>query len=235
VFATASRRRPIILASASPRRHDLLALSGLDFAVSPVATPEIAQPGEAPADFARRMSRTKAEVAAAHGERGAIVIGADTIVVLDEAPGAAGTIIGKPRDAAQAIETLRRLRGRMHRVLTALTVVDTAAVVELEDLVTAHVPMRAYGDDEIEAYVATGNALDKAGAYAIQYQGFRPVDKERFVDCFAVVMGLPVCRLLRLLEQIGVASRLAQPPADCQRFDARACPIYASFDKDNAG
>ena len=241
MFATASRVRPLILASASPRRHHLLALSGLHFAVRAADAAEIAHPGETPAHFARRMSRTKAEAAAAESaaaepgsaERGAVVIGADTIVVLDETPGGPGTIIGKPRDAAQAIETLRSLRGRIHRVLTALTVIDTATGVALDDLVTAHVPMRAYSDDEIVAYVATGNPLDKAGAYAIQYQGFRPVDQDRFADCFAAVMGLPVCRLLRLLQQVGIASHPHRTLGDCEHFDARACPIYASIDKDN--
>lgn len=223
----------MILASSSPRRHDLLALGGVDFQVRPAAVYEVPYPTETPLEFVTRMSRAKAGQVAATAGAGAVVIGADTVVVLDEAP-AASAILGKPRDAQDAAEILRRLRGRTHRVLTALTVVDTGRQVELGDVVTACVPMRAYGDDEIDAYVATGDPLDKAGAYAIQYPAFDPVDRARFADCFANVMGLPVCRLLRLLEQVGVEARLPRPPADCDHFDSSACPIClaAAIDQD---
>ena len=181
------------------------------------------------------MSRTKARLAAAAtagAEPDAVVIGADTIVVLDEGSGAP-SILGKPRDAAQAAEMLRRLRGRSHRVLTAITLIDTASGAERSEVVTARVPMRAYGDDEIEAYVAGGDPLDKAGAYGIQHPRFKPVDGRQFADCFATVMGLPVCRLLRLLEERGVPPQLARPPADCARFDPAACPIYPAIDQDS--
>jgi MAF protein len=216
------RMRPVILASASPRRQELLALGGIDFRVSPVSLPEIAEPGEAPADFARRLSRAKARAGAANAPAGALVIGADTIVVLD------GEILGKPTDPAHAVELLRRLRGRTHVVLTAVTVLDLPADRELGDLIESRVPMRAYTDREIDAYVATGDPLDKAGAYAIQYPGFQPVDLARFEDCFANVMGLPVCCLLRLLARAGVTPRAAdglRPPSDCARFDVSACPV----------
>ncbi|MCC6190584.1 MAG: septum formation protein Maf [Anaerolineales bacterium] len=217
--------RPVILASASPRRHELLALGGIDFRVSPVSVPEIAQPGEAPAEFARRLSQVKARAAPA--APGAVVIGADTIVVL------AGEIIGKPAGPDHAALLLRQLRGRPHLVFTAITVLDTASGAELSDLVEARVPMRAYSDAEIAAYVATGDPLDKAGAYAIQYPGFQPVDLARFEDCFANVMGLPVCRVLRLLAQVGVTPRPgangSRPPAGCAAFDAAACPIVAQL------
>src|SRR6185369_12154836 len=106
--------RPIILASGSPRRRELLALSGLAYEVRPAAVLETPLPGEAPAAFATRMSRDKARLAAGSaGEPGALVMGADTIVVLD------GDIIGKPQSARHAVEILRRLRGRVHQVLTA--------------------------------------------------------------------------------------------------------------------
>jgi septum formation protein len=224
--------RPIILASSSPRRHELLALSGLDFQVRPAAADETAQPSEGPEEFVQRMSRTKAGVvaAAAAGGRAEVVIGADTIVVLDDVPGQP-SILGKPRDAREAAEMLCRLRGRTHRVLTSVSVVDTASQVRLEDNVTARVPMRTYSDEEIEAYVATGNPLDKAGAYAIQFAGFKPVDHEHFSDCFATVMGLPVCALLGLLEQTGIEAPLARPAADCHAFDPAACPIYPLIDQ----
>ena len=230
--------RPIILASGSPRRRELLALSGLAYEVRPAAVLETPLPGEGPAAFATRMSQAKARLAAdgkasaaGSAEPGALVLGADTIVVLD------GAIIGKPAGAAQAVEILRRLRGRTHQVLTAITVIDTAAEprAELTNLVTTPVPMRAYSDEEIEAYVATGNPLDKAGAYAIQYAGFQPVDLEHFAGCFANVMGLPVCRLLRLLAARGVQpSRLHQPPGDCDHFEPGACPIIPQIVMESA-
>jgi MAF protein len=226
--------RPIILASSSPRRRELLALSGLDFQVRPAAAVETAHPGEGPEEFVQRMSRTKAGLGAATvaaaGAGAEVVIGADTIVVLDETPGQP-SILGKPRDAREAAEMLCRLRGRTHRVLSSVSVVDTASQVELDDVVTARVPMRNYSDEEIGAYVATGNPLDKAGAYAIQFAGFKPVDHEHFSDCFATVMGLPVCTLLGLLEQTGIEAPLAWPAADCQRFDPAACPIYPLIDQ----
>jgi len=223
--------RQLILASGSPRRRELLALSGLAYEVRPAAVLETPLPGEAPAAFATRMSRDKARLAAGSaGEPGALVMGADTIVVLD------GDIIGKPQSARHAVEILRRLRGRVHQVLTAITVIDTRAEppVELTELVTTPVPMRAYSDEEIEAYVATGNPLDKAGAYAIQYAGFQPVDLERFAGCFANVMGLPVCRLLRLLAERGLPTPLAQPPGDCEPFQAGACPIVPQIVMESA-
>ncbi|MEP7359634.1 MAG: nucleoside triphosphate pyrophosphatase [Anaerolineales bacterium] len=224
--------RPLILASGSPRRRELLALSGLAYAVRPAAAVEVPQAGEAPADFARRMSTTKARAAAKEAEPGALVIGADTIVVLD------GEIIGKPSGPAHAVELLRRLRGRPHQVLTAITVMDTAAdpPLELTDLVTTPVPMRGYSDEEIEAYVATGNPLDKAGAYAIQYAAFQPVAMERFAGCLANVMGLPLCRLLGLLAQRGLASATpaAQPLGDCQHFDSDACPFIREINLERA-
>jgi MAF protein len=222
--------RPIILASGSPRRRELLALSGLGFDVRPAAVVEVPLPVETPAAFAARMSQSKARLAAETAEAGALVVGADTIVVLD------GEIIGKPLGAAQAVEILRRLRGRTHQVLTAITVIDAAAEppAELADLVATPVPMRAYSDEEIEAYVATGNPLDKAGAYAIQYAGFQPVDLEQFGGCFANVMGLPICRLLRLLAQRGVSPSLSQPAGDCEQFRAGECPIVPQIVMESA-
>jgi MAF protein len=215
----------VILASASPRRRELLALSGLDFEARPAALPEVPLPGEAPAAFARRMSQAKARQAAQTAPPGALVIGADTIVVLD------GQIIGKPDDPAHAARLLRRLRARPHQVLTALTVLDPATGRQADDLVSAAVPMRAYTDAEITAYVATGNPLDKAGAYAIQYGGFQPVDLASFGDCFANVMGLPVCSLLRLVDRLRPGLVLGGL-GDCHRFDERQCPFFTRINQE---
>jgi len=215
----------VILASSSPRRRELLALGGIDFQVRPAALDETVQPGEDPQAYVQRLSRGKAQAAAAAAPE-AVIIGADTTVVLDN------EILGKPTDGNEAEAMLRQLRGRTHRVLTAISVLDSASAAQRDEVVTAQVPMRAYSDDEIRAYVATGNPLDKAGAYAIQFQGFKPVDAARFTDCFATVMGLPVCRVLSLLEQAGLPPRLERPPANCHHFDAAACPIYPLIDQD---
>lgn len=217
---------PLILASSSPRRRELLELSGLDFAARPAAADETPQAGESPEAYAQRMSRTKATLVAGSAPADTLVIGADTIVVLDDDGPAGPSILGKPSGPAQAVDMLQRLRARQHRVLTAVSLVAGAAQARRDDLVTANVPMRAYSDDDIRAYVATGNPLDKAGAYAIQFAGFQPVDRSRFHDCFATVMGLPVCSLLGLLAQAGVEAPLSNPPADCHHFDPSACPIY---------
>lgn len=218
----------IVLASASPRRRELLALSGLEFDVLPTSIPEVPRPSETAGDYVQRLSLEKAlaaaeALAARDSPPNAAVIGADTEVVLGQ------HIIGKPGGPEHAIVMLQKLRGRAHLVLTGLTVLDTASGQHLTDYVLARVPMRNYSDAEIEAYVATGNPLDKAGAYAIQFGPFQPVDLEAFQDCFATVMGLPVCRLLRLLRRLRPElvnpDEVPRPLGDCARFRRDDCPI----------
>ncbi len=228
--------RPVVLASTSPRRRELLALGGVTFQVLATATPELEQPGETAAALVLRLSQAKARAAAAHPAtpEDAIILGADTTVVLTDDAGRE-TILNKPGDAAEATAMLRQLRGRPHRVLTALTLIDTAQPAEFTDLVAARVPMRNYTDAEIAAYVATGDPLDKAGAYAIQYPAFQPVDLPNFHDCFATVMGLPVCRVLarlRALNAVLSAPALSgQTLADCAHATAGpACPIVAHIE-----
>jgi len=217
----------VVLASASPRRRELMALSGLEFEVIPAAVPEVPQPGEGAGDYVQRLSQDKAVAAAAKAPASALVIAADTEVVFEQ------QIIGKPTDAAHAAALLRQLRGRTHLVLTGLTLLDTATGQRLTDLVSARVPMRDYADAEIEAYVATGNPLDKAGAYAIQFGPFQPVDLASFQDCFANVMGLPVCRLLRLVRRLRPAlvdgDGTPRPLGDCARFVAGDCPVIGGI------
>ncbi len=210
--------RPLVLASASPRRRQLLALGGWAFELCPVDAVEIPHPEESPADFVRRMSQTKARLAAQGVNCNALIVAADTTVTID------GRILNKPADAREAIAMLAQLRGRTHEVLTAITVLDTATGRASTDLARSRVPMRAYGDAELNAYVATGDPLDKAGAYAIQHPGFQPVDREQFGDCFANVMGLPLCHLLRRLRRLDFES-LTNLPAECQRFIPYECPV----------
>ncbi len=223
--------RTLILASASPRRRELLALSGLRFEVQSADAPEIPEPGESPADFVRRMSAVKArQVAASYGNGhapGALIIGADTVVTIDN------DILGKPAGPQHALEMLSRLRGRTHEVLTGLSVLDASTGKVYTDLARSAVPMRNYSEAELAAYVATGDPLDKAGAYAIQHPRFHLVDEARFADCFANVMGMPLCVLLRRLRALNVQPQ-TDLPAACQRFIPYACPVFAAILKEDS-
>ena len=183
----------VILASASPRRRELLALIGIAHEVRPADLDESLIAGETPAGHAERLARAKAHAVAGR-ERDAVVIAADTIVVVD------GDILGKPRDAVQAAAMLRRLRGRSHTVITAIAVArgeQTESAVE-----SVEVTFRPLSDPEIAAYVATGEPLDKAGAYGIQ--GYGATIVERVNGDYFSVMGLGLRRLVELLERVGV-------------------------------
>jgi septum formation protein len=183
----------VVLASSSPRRRELLALVGIAHEVVPANIDESYLRGETPTGHAERLARQKAAVVAA-GAPDAVTIGADTVVVVD------GDVLGKPRDAAHAAEMLRRLSGRSHRVITAVAAVwrgATASAVEEVD-----VTFRPLGDAEIAAYVATGEPMDKAGAYGIQ--GYGATIVERVDGDYFAVMGLALNRLVRLLESLGL-------------------------------
>ena len=132
------------------------------------------------------------------------------------------TVLGKPAHAAEAVKMLRQLRGRTHQVYTGLAVLRTDFREALTDVCVTDVPMRRYGDLEIEAYVASADPLDKAGAYGIQHPGFHPV--QDLAGCYASVMGLPLCHLLRLLRQIGAAAQ-SDLPRRCQDHLNYACPV----------
>jgi len=207
----------ILLASNSPRRRQLLALGGWEFDSASSDVDESALPGETPAAYVVRLAREKALACTGGASPGQIVIGSDTTVVLD------GEILGKPADAAEAESMLRRLRGRTHQVYTGIAALDPASGRLLTDLCITDVPMRAYSGEEIGAYVATGDPLDKAGAYAIQHPGFQPVAS--MAGCYASVMGLPLCHLMRMLRQFGTVPRSDLPGA-CQAFLSYECPVY---------
>ncbi len=121
---------------------------------------------------------------------------------------------------------LRRLRGRTHQVYTAITLIDLQTDRSITDLACSDVPMRNYTDEEIEAYIASGDPFDKAGAYAIQHDGFRPV--ENFAHCFANVMGLPLCHVVRSLRQLGVDVP-NDVPTLCQAYIRYECPVFESI------
>lgn len=183
----------IVLASGSPRRRLLLEQLGLTVEVRPAHVNEAVLPGEKPGPHVERLAREK--VAAVAGEPGdALVIGGDTVVVLD------GEILGKPRDAGHAVEMLLRLEGREHRVDTGVAVAAPGGAMR-SAVVSATVRFRPLGRRAAEAYVATGEPMDKAGAYGIQGYGSVLVEEVRG-DYFAV-MGLPVQRVVRLFEDLG--------------------------------
>jgi septum formation protein len=183
----------VILASASPRRRELLALVGIAHDLRPADIDESLMPGETPVAHAERLARAKAH-AIAEREPDAVVIAADTIVVVD------GDILGKPRGPAEAAAMLRRLSARTHIVYTAMAVARGARTESAVEKVT--VTFRALTGEEIDRYVATGEPLDKAGAYGIQ--GFGATIVERVEGDYFSVMGLGLRRLVELLGRVGV-------------------------------
>lgn len=201
--------QPLILASASPRRRELLGRLGLPFTIVPSDVDEMLDPTVAPPVAAMLLAVSKAR-AVASGRPDATVIGADTIVVLPEAP---PRILGKPADAAEATMMLCALRDRWHSVSTGIAVVRGDAV--WRDVVTADVRMAAYGDDAIARYIASGEPFDKAGGYAAQGLGGALVAEIRGSEL--TVVGLPLRRLAELLREAGVAAPIA-PAAIVDRW-----------------
>jgi septum formation protein len=184
---------PILLASASPRRRDLLQAAGIPFEVDAPFVDETRRPTESAEAYVERMAREKATAAAVrHPER--VVLAADTIVVIGD------RVLGKPHDSADAAVMLRALSGRSHVVMTAVAVARNGNVHAAVDRTT--VRMRRIDDDEIGAYVSTGEPLDKAGAYAIQ--GGAQAFIEGIDGALDTVIGLPVGRARALLREVGV-------------------------------
>lgn len=183
----------LILASASPRRRELLGRLGVPFEIVPSNAEEIVPDGAAPEAVAVELALVKARVVAVDYP-GRVVIGADTVVAIGK------SILGKPRDDAEAVAMLRLLRGRWHTVSTGVAVVRDDQT--WQDVVTASVRMREYGDEEIARYVASGEPRDKAGAYAVQGLGGALVAEVRGSEL--TVVGLPLRRLAELLVAAGV-------------------------------
>ena len=197
----------LILASRSPRRQALLQRLEVDFEIASADIDETQQPGEPPTALVQRLALEKAQAVAARLP-GCAVLGADTIVVLE------GEVLGKPVDPDEAAAMLRRLRGRPHTVWSAVYACNPALGREATALNESTVWMRRYGDDEIAAYVASGDPMDKAGAYAIQHPGFAPA--ERVSGCYSGVMGFPLGDVVQVLRAIGVqvpgeATAVCQP------------------------
>jgi len=189
--------KPLILASGSPRRRELLSEAGVPHEVIPADIDEQIQPGESPREMTLRLAREKALAVAARIPEAPPrhVLGSDTTVVLD------GEIIGKPRDAEDAVSLLQRLTGRTHRVVTAVAIVETASGRVVDCAVESRVHMRSASEDALRDYVKTGEPLDKAGAYAIQGQGAWLVTG--FEGSRTNIIGLPVEETLALLKRAG--------------------------------
>lgn len=189
----------LYLASKSPRRSELLARLGLDFGLLDVDVPEHRAPGEPAEDYVRRVAREKAGAGLLHvvGVSGAVVLGGDTEVVLDD------DVFGKPRDAADAAAMLRRLSGRAHRVISALSLVSASR--EAMAVSMSEVTFAELDDDAIDAYLATGEWQDRAGAYAIQ--GRAQAFIAHLSGSYSGVMGLPLFETAQLLQTFGLGAK----------------------------
>lgn len=186
----------LYLASASPRRRELLAQIGVSFTTHVVPIDETPQPGEAPAAYVERLALAKAQAALGtlDDRRDAVVLGSDTAVVLD------GRILGKPVDREDALATLAALSGREHQVLTAVALVSDARGEAR--VVTSTVRFKALDRTQLEAYWATGEPRDKAGSYGIQ--GLAAVFVSQMQGSYSAVVGLPLCETAELLAQFAI-------------------------------
>ena len=188
---------------------------GLPFVAQLSAAEEQTLASESAADMVLRLSRAKAQAVRPHAD-GRLIIAADTSVAFRD------QVLGKPVDAQDAVLMLRQLRGHTHTVHSGLTLLNPTTGKAITELVQSRVVMRRYTDDEIAAYVATGDPLDKAGSYAIQYAEFKPV--ARITGCYANVMGLPLCHLYCLLRDLNVAPPVS-PQWACDQFNHRRCRV----------
>ena len=194
--APSSPEPAIVLASASPRRRELLASLGVPFQVVPSHAPEEMRPGETPEEHVIRLSKGKAlEVAARAEVNGCWFIGSDTIVLRD------ADILGKPTDAREAAGMLRSLSGRSHRVLSGYAVHDRRSGATVAGSVATTVRFKELTEAEIAGYIATGEPFDKAGAYAIQGIGAFMIPA--ITGSYTNVVGLPLCEVVEVLENLG--------------------------------
>lgn len=189
-----TKEKKLILASASPRRSELLRAAGIDFAVRVADIDESILPGESPCDYVLRLSLEKAQAVVSTNEA---ALGADTTVVVE------GEIVGKPVDEADARRMLRLLSGRWHEVLTGVSLVNpSSGQNHSSDVAITRVKFASLSDAEIEWYVATGEPMDKAGAYGIQGYASRFV--ESIEGSYSNVVGLPVQMVYRMISEFGL-------------------------------
>ena len=213
----------LILASGSPRRRELISLLGLPFAIMVADVDEdvvtVADPAQNVVGRALLKAEAVRDILRSEGRIG-LVLGSDTTV----ADGV--EMLNKPTDETEAVGMLEQLRGRVHQVHTGIALCHTGGRT-VTDVASVAVPMRDYSDDEIKQYVASGDPMDKAGAYAIQSKSFAPVPELR--DCFAGVMGLPLCHLVRNLRAFGIELEGESISADCQTHLTYSCHVHKSI------
>ena len=202
------------------RRRQLIALTGWDFIVSVSDVDESTRENESPGEYVLRLAESKARAGMSRAQADQIILAADTTVV------DADSILGKPADSGDAVRMLDQLRGHTHQVYTGVALHRIRDGKTLIEMCVTDVPMRSYSDEEITAYVQTGDPLDKAGAYAIQHPDFQPVEK--MAGCYASVMGLPICSLSVLLRQAGITPR-ADVARNCQATLNYQCPVFKIF------
>ncbi|MCC7117213.1 MAG: septum formation protein Maf [Anaerolineales bacterium] len=210
----------LVLASSSPRRKQLFGLGNWNFEVIVADLDESVLPGETPRAYVLRLAQAKALAVAPKVSGDSIIVGSDTSVI-DGAE-----ILGKPTDAEDAAQMLRQLRGRTHQVFTAIAIYRASDQKLATDLCVTDVPMRDYTEAELQAYIGTGDPLDKAGAYAIQHAEFNPVVEMQ--GCFAGVMGLPMCHVTRALKAFGVQPN-ADVPLGCQKLLKYECLVSGAI------
>jgi MAF protein len=201
-----------------------MALTGWEVHVVSTDVDERSHPGEDGRTLADRLALAKARDAVQKSDDRSVLLAADTIVQCDD------QLLGKPIDAADAVRMLMMLRGREHSVVTAMALISAGEEAAMEICETM-VPMREYTSDEIQDYINSGYAMDKAGAYGIQDDFFQPVALDLLTGCFANVMGLPLCHLVRAVRRMGI-----EPPNDvpveCQACTGYTCPVYAEILRD---
>jgi septum formation protein len=210
----------LLLASNSPRRKQLLALGNWEFNVIVSDVDESQLAGESPREYVLRLAQVKASAAAEKAEPENIIIGSDTAVI------DGNEILGKPKNKEDAERMLKQLRGRTHQVYTGVAIHRVRDGKMQTELCVTDVPMRSYSDNEIKAYIQTGDPMDKAGAYAIQHPDFQPVESMR--GCYASVMGLPMCHVLRALQTLNVHPDTDVPMA-CQSLLNYQCPVSSAI------
>lgn len=201
-----------MLASASPRRQELIALTGWEVKLAALEVDEHRLQDEGPRAMTRRLALAKAKAA---GGQSGLVLGADTVVVDGD------QLLGKPKDLDDARQMLESLSGSGHRVVTSIALIDLESGTQVVDTCESRVPMRRFSDADLEHYLTSGNPLDKAGSYAIQ--DGKLVDVGQMDDCYANVMGLPLCHVVRNLPQ----APPADVPAACQAHTGYQCPIFS--------
>jgi len=209
-----------VLASNSPRRRQLLALGNWAFSVKVVDIDETPLADELPKNYVLRLAQAKALAVSEMASPENIIIGSDTTVVDGD------SILGKPTDTQDAESMLKQLRGRTHQVYTGIALYRVQDGKMLTELSITDVSMRNYSNEEITAYIDTGDPMDKAGAYAIQHPEFDPVASKQ--GCYAGVMGLPMCHVLRALQKFDI-SPAADVPAACQSLLNYRCQVSSAI------